>query len=204
MCGLFGFIGIVPDIALLLTLLRLARTRGPDALGIASALPGRELVWQHWLTRPGKTPSVTLPRAPALLLGHARLATSGHGALAETHPLRLRVEPPVAFAHNGTVYRHEALALETGVQCETSCDSEVLGQLWQQSGKDVTLTMQRLETSQGVTPHAWGAATAQQVWLASWGQPLYVAAREEGRYWCSRRFPESTALSAGTFVSWSL
>lgn len=203
MCGLVAFYGARCDPALLDVLVQLARTRGPDAWGWAwsdgAALTLRRVTTLGDLSFswPGVSTRVRV------FVGHARLATSGTLAEGDAHPLPLVQYPLAVFAHNGTVYHPDVLARRYHVTCDVACDSLVLGQLWWQTQQADT-TWQTLVAHQGMTPHAWLAATATRLWWAAWGQPLHRRVTPEGTYLCSRRFDGSAPVRPFTHGTWEV
>jgi len=199
MCGLIAFTG-KSDPSLIQHLTDQARRRGPDSMGFAWRSGG------EWLISRRRTPSWPEPFTACFSstfeagIGHARLATSGRG-VQDAQPLFIEY---MVFAHNGTVYRHEELADRWVQRLKTGNDSEVLGHLFRLFGYDAEGAMEELREHQGDTPHAFVAAAGNHMWIASFGQPLYLRETPEARYACSWRFPDSREMASGTVTRWEI
>lgn len=207
MCGIVAAAGRV-DADIVENLIAGARRRGPDMLGIVWTERGR------WGKKWARTPSWPEPAEVAkdavkrmaaiqgrrIVLAHARLATSGNGALEDAQPLHLG---DLMFAHNGTVYSHRELASRWEFPLDTLNDSEALGRMFQIT-RDPGNTMRYLEEHQGPTRHAWAAATLDQLWIASWGQPLWVRRQENLLLASSWRFYRADLLPPRSSLEFTL
>ena len=197
MCGLLGFSGKVD----IYELIHQIRRRGPDALGFAWWRED-ENEWDlsHYLTDSWPERKVRSWVDPAIRWGvaHSRLATSGNGGIKDAQPLQVQ---DMVFAHNGTVYAHERLAETHNLPLATGNDSEALAQLFY-FYRDPEEVRQILLAHQGQTPHAWIAATGRKMWLASWGQPLWVMEGHHGKAAASWRVPGARLMRSGEVLEW--
>ena len=203
MCGILAFAGEWEP-AIVEGLIGDIRRRGPDMLGLAFV--GCEVSRFRVPSWPGtiQLSHLVEKRAvdhPAAGIAHARLITSGN-ALADAQPLSL--DPETLFAHNGIVYDHQRFASHYGIQLRTGNDSEALGRLLQLLNFDGHDACRRLEAHQGRGAHAWIAATPQRIWIASWGQPLFIRETARARYVSSWRFPLSERVGDRVTLRWVL
>lgn len=196
MCGLMAFKDDAEP-GTVQSLVDLARRRGPDSFGIAWLEPLTGWTVERYRTPswPNPFPIDFIPGSGAGI-GHARLATSGTD-IADAQPLKL---DGMVFAHNGTVYHHQELAERYNLTLTTGNDSEVLARLWRLHNYSFHKTLKALEEHQGRTPHAWIASVGKTIWIASFGQPLYIGFSTA----CSWRFPDSAALDDGAVMFWEV
>jgi asparagine synthetase B (glutamine-hydrolysing) len=126
MCGIFGFVGISPDAALLQEMAKAAGRRGPHGCGVASwkATNDVPLIDRRFGRLDANLSILDAFQNAVYGIGHARLATSGStNDLAGYHPL---VSGRDALVHNGNYYNHERLGQEHGLVPKSATDSEVL------------------------------------------------------------------------------
>lgn len=202
MCGLIALRGNWPR-GSLAPLIDNARRRGPDMFGIGWLTEGAWIV-RHYLTPSWPErfcPEHDVEGPDVWAVGHARLATSGEpGALRDAQPLLIE---GMMFSHNGTVYRHERLAERYGFALDTQNDSEALARLFLYHGYDPAQTMEALEEYQGRMNHAWIAASGDQMWIASWGQPLYHFRSRDREAVTSWRSLGAKAIPPGRSIVWN-
>ena len=179
MCGIFGFIGkSSPDVDRLRLIARLAGTRGPHTWG------------QAWLDHgllscrryEGNLDPARVVSAK-VLIGHARLATSGDLSLGNAQPIS---SPEIAIAHNGNIYNHQAIFDLYGYSPKTANDSEaILAILLRSSPGEI------LELVDPRSPLAVLAIVRGTLVAVRRGHPLWVGRFREGNYFCSRKFPQA-------------
>lgn len=207
MCGLFGFIGAHPraegDRDTLVLIAEEAGARGPHGWGISwsrftGALLGAPA--KPEVLRDAGAMNTAWPglvwEAP-LIVGHARMATSGDRHQVDQYqPI---VVDELAVAHNGVAPDAFAIAAARGVTPPTPVDSAALavviatyrspGELW------TTIVQRALRAVEPVSSTALlvmvGGKGVVSLRLPGRsgrpGHPLYSLARAEGVYLCSRR-----------------
>jgi len=144
MCGVFGFAGNLTQRqwglahSLLVELAVASEERGRDAAGFAALTSRGELICHR---QPG--PARELFSGPefaalrrrkvTMVVGHARLATSGAPARnGNNHP---HLAGEWALVHNGIIRDHQRLAAIIGVRLQSECDSEILVHLLARHGE---------------------------------------------------------------------
>jgi glutamine phosphoribosylpyrophosphate amidotransferase len=184
MCGIFGYVGKVPEV-MLMELALLAESRGPHAFGL--------LYWKdglHICKETGKIGNklahLQTAVGAAWMIGHCRLATSGNQAdVNDTQPLLVDGQ---AIAHNGNVNQYTELYEGHGYTPYTANDSEAL----------LMLLASQAITMDEVHKHSQPAAVAyydgKTISLCSTGQPLYLEQTENYHAFCSRKFGNASKL----------
>jgi len=154
MCAVFGFAGNLSrkewELAhrLLVELAIASEERGKDAAGFAALTAKGELIWQRQpgparLLFQGLEFAALRRRKVVMVIGHARLATSGAPARnGNNHP---HLAGEWALVHNGIIRDHQRLAAILGVSLQSECDSEILVHLLarhgEKQGPDVCLAL---------------------------------------------------------------
>lgn len=206
MCGLFGYAGWPrgSDPTVLRDAAVLAATRGPHAWGVAWARgPGLERVTGggHLDGTAWRLAEAAGVGDAALVIGHARLATSGGpGAETRAGDRQPILVGSVAVAHNGNVYNWRELARDGGIRLRTGCDSEVLAHLIERGcGPLLARVSVAVALVDPDSPLALLAvdAGAGAIVAGVRGHPLHALRRPEGAYFCSRALPGSAPLSEG-------
>lgn len=196
MCGLFGFVGHRPDPVLLALAAQEAAARGPHGWGVAWA-NGRGLEVRRNVGALGKPVPLELLES-ALVVGHARMATSGDRHDVEQYqPI---VVGDVALAHNGVVPAAADVAHQRGIEPPSPVDSAALaaliaadadagGQLAWMNAVEATLNDVAPPSSTALlllVPHKGVLSARRPGANGRPGHPLYYLERPEGTYLCSR------------------
>ena len=210
MCGLFGFIGLRPNVDVLREASLLAARRGPQSCGWVTARHGalgaRRYTLPMWDMVEGL-------EAGGLVLGHCRLATSGdYDSIKDTQPLLLSDRQPdarmvfgeeevlgVAMCHNGSVDvdRLNPKGMDSG------CDTEAL--LRRASGGTADALGNALLDLGNEVPYAILMTDGEKVLAACRGLPLYVDKRPGGVYFCSLPLTSSSVrLGEGKVEEFSM
>lgn len=195
MCGVFGFIGIAPDMALLKQIAELAATRGMHAWGIAYIEPnGTQGIYKEIGSLAGKTDLLDQWDYRAVI-GHCRLSTSGTpNNVVNNQPL---IVGSYAVAHNGNVYNYREIADRYGLTLRTQSDSEVIPALL----NEVSGTPKQVhERVVGVidSPYAILTLSKNGIYAMRNRLPLFAAVRDEGVYFCSREFQGAVNIEERT------
>jgi len=184
MCGLFGFVGLAPDVGKLIQIAEAtANARGRDAWGVA---------WVDWRGRlrhhkaAGQLDRRALADAAdaVALIGHCRLATHGDPRANENnHP---HACDGGWLVHNGMLRQHWSTAIEHGLRLTTECDSELLARLIEVAEADdrCEQVSWAIETALGDSgmPCAVMALWRDQLVIARAGNPLARSKQREGTY----------------------
>lgn len=134
MCGIVGFIGNGNAVDIVVEGLRSLEYRGYDSAG---------LVWQkdgtiHRVRAGGRVADLEARLTPGteatFSIGHTRWATHGAPLERNAHP-HLGARGQIALVHNGIIDNFDALRkelLESGIECASDTDSEVVVQMLEQ------------------------------------------------------------------------
>lgn len=191
MCGLFGYVGSAPPYIPLLHLIASeAGKRGPYAYGLLWIQDGEIKLHKTVGSIRHQLSSLYSAEASHLIMGHARLATSGSfRKLENNHPIG---RDGIYVAHNGIVR-----TAYDSTQQQTDTDSEIIASQITSLEGELTDRVSTVIAQLELAPFALAVTDGQQVILARDGQPLYVLEYEKGLYYCSRPFPEANLLCRG-------
>lgn len=202
MCGLFGFIGEKADAQMLKEVARKAGTRGPHSFGFACVNDGRPAYYK----KPefiGDNLDIFDDLRPSILIGNARLATSGDWRVNENNqPL---IDGEVAVTHNGNVYNAVHLKEMYDLDLKTDCDSEVLLKLISNvaAGSFEDRIMNAVDLRDKRSPIALMVMYRGSIYVYRDNQPLYSLIRPEGIYFCSRKFYNAGMIERNKLWTWS-
>lgn len=201
MCGIFAYGGDAPpDPARLAAVARSAGTRGPHACGWEWFGPVRGS-GRHLGPIERQIPAMTR-RMGRVLIGHARLATTGE--VDDTANIQPLVAEGYALAHNGTVPDAAAVCVRYGYAQRTTNDSEALLAVALRTRGSLG---DRLHAAVRILPEDKPFAViltdGEQIATIRRGQPLYWGQEEDGFYFCSRpwRIGQGCALTTEHFTA---
>lgn len=181
MCGIFGFSGrTYPKDDVMREIAYLAGTRGCHSNGIAWLLPDGSIQTKKYLGKINPDTIFNGVRAK-VIIGHCRLSTSGPPTLANAQPLVLHNK---AIAHNGTIRQYPTLSLPYKSFLRTKCDSEIL----------LHIPPRKLFTELSQDPYACLMLSNGELTAIRRELPLYELKTDEGTYYCSRQFRNSTLI----------
>jgi asparagine synthetase B (glutamine-hydrolysing) len=216
MCGLFGFFGSTPDSSpdfdTFLRVALAAGQRGPESFGVYARFPDlSQKTVRHALPLSENLALLDEFAGASLLVGHARLATSGSATNAVQPLVISGGSTRVVLAHNGNIINDRALADEFDLNPQTSCDSEVLALLIAR-GLVHSLVHSPLPALRYAldliepAPLALLACADGHVFIARSRLPLFQLVRPEGVYFCSVVFdaacealPDDSVCHIGEF-----
>ncbi len=139
MCGIVGYSGHRPAVALVVEALHRLEYRGYDSAGVACVQQGRLCVSkaQGKLTQLEQLLSQEPPSTATTAMGHTRWATHGAPAVRNAHP-HLSNDKSLALVHNGIIENYLEIKnelLAKGYSFYSDTDTEVLVNLIQECHK---------------------------------------------------------------------
>ena len=199
MCGIFGFVGNgMANKEVLLNIAEKASERGPDGFGIVFWNKNKSAVFYGksnlFDSRKNAEKEIRKLEGADLVLGHFRMATQGGNGVA--HPFKVN---GTWLVHNGNVYQKDRYNYDSKTDCDSELVAFEVSAKWARpnGNESERLLLDIANEMHNGVHFAIGVATENTLCIARHGHPVFVKEDDNGWYFCSKNFDESTLMTDG-------